>query len=126
MFSFNSPQGACNTCSGLGTTEEFDPALIVPDESLSIERGAIAPWTGKSVPRYYHQLSAALVEHFQIDPDTPWRELPARARKGIVLGLGEIYEDRFIPELLELLLSLQLSLLFVFILLPRFPFLPLP
>ncbi len=89
MFSFNSPEGACKACSGLGTTDTFDPALIVPDESLSIERGAIAPWTGKHVPRYYQQLSAALIEYFEIAPDTPWRDLPARAQKGIVWGLSD-------------------------------------
>ena len=88
LFSFNSPQGACPRCSGLGTCDEFDPARVVPDGSLSISGGAIAPWSGRRVPRYYRSLLNALADHYEISLDTPWRELPERARQGILNGGG--------------------------------------
>jgi excinuclease ABC subunit A len=88
-FSFNSPQGACPGCSGLGTRDEFDAALIVPDGSLSISRGAIAPWSGRRVPAYYRRLLEALADHYAISLETPWRELPESARDGILYGAKE-------------------------------------
>jgi len=90
LFSFNSPHGACPRCGGLGTRDEFDPALLVPDRSLSLARGAIAPWSGRRAPRYYRQLLAALAQHYEVDLDTPWRELPPRVQRGILHGGGEI------------------------------------
>jgi len=87
-FSFNSPQGACPRCDGLGTTDALDPAKIVPEEGLSLAGGAIAPWGGgRKLPRYYAQLLAALAAHLGIALDTPWRELPAAARKAILHGI---------------------------------------
>jgi len=88
MFSFNSPHGACPRCSGLGTTSEFDPARMVPDASRSLAAGAVATWGGRRRPRYYDRLLAALAAHYEIDLDTPWQDLPERARKGILLGSG--------------------------------------
>jgi excinuclease ABC subunit A len=88
-FSFNSPQGACAVCSGLGTCDQFDPALLVPDPSRSIGDGAIAPWSGRGAPRYYKKLAAALAEHFDVALDTAWIDLPARARNGILHGSRE-------------------------------------
>ncbi len=85
-FSFNSPHGACPSCSGLGTRAEFDPALVVPDTSLSLAAGAIAPWSGRGAPRYYKQLLAALAAHHGIELDTPWDRLPKRVRTGLLAG----------------------------------------
>jgi excinuclease ABC subunit A len=90
MFSFNSPHGACEGCGGLGTREEFDEARVVPDSSLPLAGGAIAPWSGRRGARYYRQLLAALAEHYGLDGDTPWRELPRRARRGILHGGEEV------------------------------------
>jgi len=92
LFSFNSPAGACDTCSGLGTQLEFDPDLLVPDPSLSLAEGAIEPWRGRGARtggRYYRQLLDALMEHLGVDRDTPWRKLPARARRALLHGLGD-------------------------------------
>jgi excinuclease ABC subunit A len=88
MFSFNSPHGACPECSGLGTCDDFEPALVVPDESKSLNAGAIAPWSGRQSPRYYRGLLESLAEHYGIDLDKPWRKLPVRARRGILHGAG--------------------------------------
>ncbi|MCG8590520.1 MAG: excinuclease ABC subunit UvrA [Proteobacteria bacterium] len=86
LFSFNNPAGACPACDGLGTRAEFDPGRIVPDPSLSLTGGAIAPWGRRS--RYYRELLAALAEHLQIDLETPWHELPERARRALLHGTG--------------------------------------
>jgi excinuclease ABC subunit A len=93
LFSFNSPHGACPGCGGLGTRNEFDPALVVPDASLPLGGGAIAPWTGRGAPRYYRKLLDALAGHYRVDLETPWRELPRRAWQGILRGGGEITLD---------------------------------
>jgi len=95
-FSFNSPHGACPHCSGLGTRDEFDLALIVPDASLSISQRAIAPWSGRRVPTYYRRLLEALADHYKISLETPWRELPDDVRDGILCGAEE--EIRFVFE----------------------------
>jgi excinuclease ABC subunit A len=88
MFSFNNPHGACPACGGLGTRAEFDPARVVPDESLPLGAGAIAPWSGRRAPRYYTRLLAALAEHFDVSLETAWSELPKRVRMGILSGGG--------------------------------------
>ena len=91
MFSFNSPHGACPACGGLGTVEDFVPARIIPDESLSMGHGAIAPWSGRKAPRYYEQLQRALAKHYAVSLNTPWHKLPKKARDGILFGVkGEI------------------------------------
>jgi excinuclease ABC subunit A len=93
LFSFNSPAGACPTCDGLGRLSAFDPERLVPDPSLSIAEGAIEPWRGRGRRgAYYRRLEAALAAHLDIDPDTPWRKLPARARRAILEGLPEAQE----------------------------------
>jgi excinuclease ABC subunit A len=84
-FSFNSPHGACPACDGLGTCEVFDAARIVPDPALPLER-AVAPWSGRGAPRYYRGLLASLASHYGVALDAPWRELPERARRGILEG----------------------------------------
>ena len=89
MFSFNNPRGACETCSGLGVEESFVTELIIPDTEKSLQEGAIAPWNKGANSAYYKKLLQALADHFGIEMDTPWRELPARVQKGILYGAGE-------------------------------------
>lgn len=87
LFSFNSPHGACPKCAGLGTETMFDPALIVPDDALSLADGAIAPWA-KDQLHYYEQALAALAKHLEISMDTPWGQLPSVAKTAILYGTG--------------------------------------
>jgi excinuclease ABC subunit A len=87
-FSFNSPHGACPECTGLGSREVFDPALVVPDEDKTLANGAIAPWSGRGAPRYYAKLLAALASHFGIELDTTWRNLPPKLRDALLHGTG--------------------------------------
>ncbi len=88
-FSFNSPHGACPQCSGIGTCAEFDPDRIVPDTSVSLKEGAIAPWNGKRSTKYYKGLLASLAEHFHVSLDTPWKKLAPTVRQGILHGMDE-------------------------------------
>ncbi len=88
LFSFNSPHGACPACDGLGTESFFDPALVAPDERLSLADGAIAPWTGAHSP-WYDQTLASLARHLKISTRTAWRDLPDPAREAILFGTGE-------------------------------------
>jgi excinuclease ABC subunit A len=99
IFSFNSPHGACDRCTGLGSQMEIDPELIVPDPSLSIAEGAIAPWTN-SASNYYEQVTEAVAERYGIDLGTPWEELPQEQREVFLYGTdGEAvrinYRNRF-------------------------------
>ncbi len=85
IFSFNSPHGACPRCTGLGSQMEIDPELVVPDPSLSIGEGAIAPWTA-SASDYYDQLAQAIAERYQVDLETPWEKLPEVSRDFFLYG----------------------------------------
>ena len=85
-FSFNSPFGACPACSGLGTRMKVDPELVVPDDELSLADGAIAPWSAGHVTDYFSRLLEALADEMGFDTDTPWKDLPAKARKAILTG----------------------------------------
>jgi len=85
IFSFNSPHGACPRCTGLGSQMEIDPELVVPDPTLSIGEGAIAPWTA-SASDYYDQLAQAIAERYGVDLETPWDELPAESRDFFLYG----------------------------------------
>ena len=85
-FSFNSPFGACPECSGLGTMREVDEELIVPDPELSLADGAISPWSRGTVSGYFARLLEAIAEELELDVDTPWRKIPAKARKVILNG----------------------------------------
>ncbi|MBN1834801.1 MAG: excinuclease ABC subunit UvrA [Spirochaetales bacterium] len=87
LFSFNSPFGACPACSGLGITLEFDPKLVVPDQSLSINQGAIATHNPKA--NWHRSLLESLARHFGFDLDTPWRDLSPEVRQVILEGSGE-------------------------------------
>jgi excinuclease ABC subunit A len=85
VFSFNSPHGACPRCTGLGSQMEIDPELVVPDPSLSIGEGAIAPWS-VSASNYYDQLAQAIAERYGVDLETPWRDLPQESRDFFLYG----------------------------------------
>jgi excinuclease ABC subunit A len=85
IFSFNSPHGACPRCTGLGSQMEIDPDLIVPDPTLSIGEGAIAPWTA-SASDYYDQLITAIAERYGVDLETPWKDLPEDSRDFFLYG----------------------------------------
>ncbi|RPJ71722.1 MAG: excinuclease ABC subunit UvrA [Acidobacteria bacterium] len=86
-FSFNSPHGACPECQGLGATYDFDPARIIPDPSLSLSGGAIAPW-GQGDARLVREALRALSAHFGIDLDVPFGKLPKKARDLLLEGPG--------------------------------------
>jgi len=99
IFSFNAPQGACPTCTGLGSQLEVDPELVVPDPELSLAQGAIAPWAASS-SSYYDQMTDALAERYGIDVERPWRSLTAAQRDVFLYGTGgdrvEVrYRNRF-------------------------------
>lgn len=87
LFSFNNPFGACPACDGLGHEMRIDPEMIVPDHSLSLKKGAIAPWA-KSTSPYYGQTLEALAKHFGFSTTKPWSELPQSARDAILFGTG--------------------------------------
>jgi excinuclease ABC subunit A len=85
MFSFNSPHGACQRCTGLGSQMEIDPELIVPDPSLSLGEGAILPWS-TSASNYYEQMTQAIAERYEVDMDTAWEELPEEVQDCFLFG----------------------------------------
>src|SRR4051812_43327693 len=85
MFSFNSPHGACARCTGLGSHMEIDPELIVPDPSLTLNEGAILPWS-TSASNYYDQMTSAIADRYEIDMDTPWYDLPEEAQETFLFG----------------------------------------
>ena len=84
-FSFNSPHGACPACHGLGALEDFDPARIVPDESLTLSGGAIRAWAGGD-RQFVRRALSRLSNCFGIDLDVPFRKLPRRHRKLLLFG----------------------------------------
>jgi len=88
LFSFNNPHGACPECDGLGVQNYFDEALVVPDDSVSLKNGAIAPWAKSSSP-YYLQTLEALAKHYKFSMNEAWEDLPKKARDVILHGSGE-------------------------------------
>ncbi|MFO8112384.1 MAG: excinuclease ABC subunit UvrA [Desulfosalsimonadaceae bacterium] len=87
-FSFNSPQGACTRCDGLGTATEFDPELIVPDPELSLREGAVLPWANRSSVSFAEFLEA-LTAHYGTDIYTPYKDLPETFKNVLLYGSGE-------------------------------------
>ena len=85
-FSFNSPFGACPECSGIGTKLEVDNDLIIPDDSISINEGAIAPWSGGQSSDYFLRLLEALAKDVSFSLDTPWKKISVKARDAIING----------------------------------------
>ena len=88
MFSFNSPFGACPDCTGLGYQEKIDPLLVVPNDSLSLNEGAIAAMGWNSANGIAKMYLKALADEYGFSPDMPWRELPEEIRKVILYGTG--------------------------------------
>ncbi len=85
-FSFNSPFGACEECSGIGTKKEVDLDLIIPDDSISINDGAIAPWSGGQSADYFLRLLEALAKDLPFSLDIPWKKISVKAREAILNG----------------------------------------
>ncbi len=90
-FSFNSPYGACPTCHGLGTMLVFDVRLVVPDETLSLDKGAVHAWRrgGRRLIIYYKGLLRALTKHYDVSMDTPYADLPESFRQVLLYGSGD-------------------------------------
>ncbi len=84
-FSFNSPHGACPDCQGLGATYDFDPRLVVPDESKSLLGGAIAPWL-RGDRKLVKEAITTLARTYAIDPDAPFAKLPRKQRDVVLFG----------------------------------------
>ncbi len=98
-FSFNSPYGACPTCVGLGTRFEVDPELVVPDPTLSLDEGALAPWAGVR-SEFFTGVLHGVAELGRFSMDTPWNKLKAKDRKLVLYGTGTkqvhvVYRNRF-------------------------------
>ena len=85
-FSFNSPFGACAECSGIGTKLEVDEELVIPDDNLSINDGAIAPWSSGHTSEYFLRLLEALSEEVKFSLDNPWKKLSVKAKEAILNG----------------------------------------
>ncbi|MGR3453131.1 excinuclease ABC subunit UvrA [Pseudooceanicola sp.] len=88
LFSFNAPFGACPECDGLGVELFFDERLVVPDAALRIADGALAPWRKGKSP-YFLQTIEALARHYEFDPQTRWKDLPAHVQQVFLHGSGD-------------------------------------
>ena len=90
-FSFNSPYGACPTCLGLGTMLVFDEDLIVPDQDLTLDDGAVRAWKGggRRTAIYFKGMLRAVAKHFGVEMETKYCDLPAAFRKVLMYGSGE-------------------------------------
>ncbi len=91
-FSFNSPYGACPVCTGLGTRYEVDPDLVIPDDSLSLADGALAPWAGARF-KYFERLIGGIATMGGFEVTTPWKKLKAKDRKLVLYGV----ESKSVP-----------------------------
>ncbi|MEM1004505.1 MAG: excinuclease ABC subunit UvrA [Pseudomonadota bacterium] len=88
LFSFNAPFGACPDCDGLGVELFFDERLVVPDQSLKLYDGALAPWRKGKSP-YFLQTIEAIARHYEFDKNTPWKDLPAQVQQVFLRGSGD-------------------------------------
>ena len=96
MFSFNSPHGACSECNGLGSKLEIDADLVVPDPGLSLNEGAILPWSkSKHRDNYYGQMLKAVSEHYGFSMDTPFEDLSTKNQDIILYGSTDRVEFTF-------------------------------
>lgn len=100
MFSFNSPYGSCPVCAGLGTMMEPSPELVVPDESLSLESGALKAWKkcGSGLGGFYPRSARALARAFDISVKTPWKDIPADIQKQILFGSNTTRRSKSVYE----------------------------
>ncbi len=99
LFSFNSPFGACEECEGIGHNLNVDPNLVVPNDKLSIQDGAIEPWS-KSTSLYYAQTLASLAKHYKFSLTDPWKKLPKNIQDIILFGSDDeeikfSYDDNY-------------------------------
>lgn len=95
-FSFNNPHGACPECNGLGSKLEIDTDLVVPDSTLSLEDGAVLPWSkSKNKDNYYHQMLKAVADHYGFSMETPFEELPKKYQNLILYGSSERIDFTF-------------------------------
>ena len=94
-FSFNSPFGACQECTGIGTRKEVDPELVVPDPEKSLGQGAIAPWAGSMSNEYFTRLLTGLGQQLGFSMDTPWERLPAKVQKAVLHGSPDQVHVRY-------------------------------
>ncbi|WP_374593773.1 excinuclease ABC subunit UvrA [Sphingosinicella sp.] len=91
LFSFNSPHGACPACDGLGERLYFDPELVVPNQNLSIEQGAVVPWAKSNPPSpYYMQVLRSVARVYDFSLRTPWNELPEEIQDVVLNGTGGV------------------------------------
>ncbi|MCK8485021.1 excinuclease ABC subunit UvrA [Aliiroseovarius sp. S2029] len=88
LFSFNAPFGACPVCDGLGKELFFDERLVVPDATLQIYDGALAPWRKGKSP-YFLQTIESIARHYEFDKNTPWKDLPKHVQQVFLYGSGE-------------------------------------
>ncbi|MCF2903750.1 excinuclease ABC subunit UvrA [Octadecabacter sp. CECT 8868] len=88
LFSFNAPFGACPSCDGLGVELFFDEGLVVPDKTLKIYDGALAPWRKGKSP-YFLQTIEAIAKHYEFDKNTRWKDLPAFVQQVFLYGSGD-------------------------------------
>ena len=96
MFSFNSPHGACPECNGLGSKLEIDADLVVPEPGLSLNEGAILPWSkSKHRDNYYGQMLRAVADHYGFSMDTPFQDLPLEYKNIILYGSKDRVEFIF-------------------------------
>jgi len=87
LFSFNNPNGACQTCDGLGTHQMFDPDRIIHDESLTLAEGAIRGWGRRSI--FYYQQLTALAKHYGFNIESKYHDIPEEFKKRILQGSGK-------------------------------------
>ena len=87
LFSFNNPNGACQTCDGLGTHQMFDPDRIIHDETLTLAEGAIRGWGRRSI--FYYQQLTALAKHYGFDIESKYHDIPEDFKKRILQGSGK-------------------------------------
>ncbi len=97
MFSFNSPYGACPTCSGLGFNMEVDPELVIPDKDKSIAEGAVVPWSN-APNSYYFQMLSAVLNHYGYSVETPVKDLPQEIVDIILYGSDETIEYDYVSR----------------------------
>ena len=88
LFSFNAPFGACPECDGLGVELFFDERLVVPDQTLKLYDGALAPWRKGKSP-YFLQTIEAIARHYEFDKNTPWKDLPKNVQQVFLRGSGD-------------------------------------
>jgi len=94
-FSFNSPWGACPSCTGLGTRMEVDPEIVISDPAKTLAGGVIGPWSGGHVSDYFVRLIEALGASMGFTIDTPWRRLPAAAQRALLHGHDQQVHVRY-------------------------------